>query len=257
VHRNPRRELLVADHAGALQHYDRALGLEPNHEQAALGRIIALTNLGRHDEAIETATRLIALEDQSNASAYYWRARNHHALHHLADARRDITAARNLIATSDILELAGIIEYEQADLDPAQADLTEAIRIAGECTARWYLSLVLRQRKQWLPAGHAFENAMTCYRDRGAATASRLTILRARSDIEATYRERTATSLAASIDADTRQQHLSALMAASHLVAGGDATAARPLMDIASEDPALTDRVTRLRSRLSAPPGAR
>lgn len=249
--------MLVADPAGALQHYERALGLEPDHEQAALGRVIALTNLGRHDEAIEAATRLIALEDQSSANAYYWRASNHHALHHLADARRDITAARNLIATSDILQLAGVIEYEQSDLDPAEADLTEAIRIAGECTARWYLSLVLRQRKQWLPAGHAFQNAMSCYRDRSMETASRLAILLARSDVDPTYRERTAASLAASIDADTRQQHLSALMAASHLVAGGDATAARPLVDIAGEDPALADQVTQLRTRLAGSPRTR
>jgi hypothetical protein len=149
-----------------------------------------------------------------------------------------------------------MIEYDQADLDPAEADLTTAIRAGGDCTARWYLALVHRQRRHWLPAGHAFEDAMACYRDRAADTAGQLASLRARSDVDPAYRDRAVASQQASIDADTRQQHLAALMAASYLAAGGDVVAARPLVDLAAQDPALADQVTKLRTRVDAAPRA-
>jgi tetratricopeptide (TPR) repeat protein len=245
--------LLVADHAAALTHYDRALALQAIHEQAWLGRIICLTYLGRHQDAVEGATRLLVLDEASQASGYYWRARNRHALHQLVDARHDITEAKNIVPTADILGLAGVIEYDQGDLDPAEADLTAAIRTGGDCTPRWYLGLVHRQRRKWLPAGHTFEDAMTCYRDRVVDSAGRLASLQARSDVDRGYRDRMAASLQSSIEADGKQQHLAALMAASHLAAGGEVAAARPLADLAGEDPALADQVTRLRTRLAAP----
>ena len=249
-------DLLVEDYPEALRRFDRALALLPAHDRALLGRIICLTNLGRHQDAIAAATRLLRINEDSRGDAYYWRARNHRALHQLADARRDIAAARAVAATADILSLAGFIEYEQADLDPAQADLTAAIGMASDCTARWYLALVHHQRKRWLAAGQAFDDARACYRDRAGDTATRLQALQARADLDPAYRERAAAGLQGSIDADRKQQHLAELMAASHLVAGGDLVAARPLVDLAAEDPALADQVTKLRTRLDATPHA-
>ncbi|HEX3763272.1 MAG TPA: hypothetical protein VHW23_31475 [Kofleriaceae bacterium] len=248
--------LVVADHVAALAHYDRALALQGSHEQALLGRTICLTDLGRHAEAIDAATGLLLQDEASGASAYYWRARNHHALHQLADAREDITEAKAIVPTADILGLAGIIEYDQADLDPAEADLTAAIRTGGDCTPRWYLGLVHRQRRQWLPAGQAFADAMGCYRDRVAESAGRQASLQARSDVDPAYRARMVASLQASIDADDKQQHLAALMAATELAAGGDVVAARPLAELAGEDRTLADQVARLRARLGAAPHA-
>jgi len=115
----------------------------------------------------DEATHLLEIGDGNLADAYYWRACNHRSLAQLAEARKDISAAKELITTPDVLSLAGIIEYEQGDLDPAAADLTAAIGAAGEdCTPRWYLALVHRQRKRWLASGHAFEDAMVCFHDR-------------------------------------------------------------------------------------------
>jgi len=246
-------EQLVENHAEALQRYDRALALLPAHDRALLGRVICLTNLGRHEDAIAAATRLLDLDPDSRADPYYWRARNHQALHQLDDARRDIAAAREVVATADILALAGIIEYEATDLDAAQANLTQAVSMNGDCTARWYLALVHRQRKRWLASGHAFDDAMACYRDRASASQARLGALLARADLDPGYRERAAASMQASIDADAKQLHLAALLAASGFSAGGDLAAARPLIELAGEDPALADPVSKLRARLEPP----
>ena len=245
---------LVDNDPEALRRYDQALALQPGHDRALLGRVICLTHLGRHDEAIEAATRLIELDERSRADAYYWRAHNRHELHQLALARADIDAARRLAMTASVLDLAGILEYEQHELLRAEDDLTIAQDLSIDCTARWYLALIHRERKRWLAAGHAFEQAVACYRDRGSETAGRLQALQTRGDLDPVYRERTAAGLQGSIDADAKQQHVAALMAAADLVAGGDPASARPLVDLAGEDPELADPVSKLRARLDPPP---
>jgi len=247
-------DLLVGDFREALQFYDRTLAVRPAHDQALLGRIICLGNLDRPQEAIEAATRLVALGTDSLGDAYYWRAHNSRAIGALGDARRDIAAAKDVIPTPDVLTLAGIIEHDQGDLDPAQADLTAAVDGNGrDCTARWYLALVHHRRKDWLVAAHAFEDAIACYRERASDSADRARALEARADLDPAYRASAAASLEASVAADTRQLHLAALSAASCASAGGDLASARALLELAAEDPALADRVTPLRDSLDKP----
>jgi tetratricopeptide (TPR) repeat protein len=250
-------DLAIGDDAEGLVFYDRTLALVPAHEPAMLGRTMCLTHLGRHPEAIDAATRAIAL-NATTSDGYYWRAQNHHTLGHLAEAHTDIAAAKDRSVAPSILSLAGVIEHDVGELDPAEADLQTAVAADDQdCTARWYLGLVHRQRKRWLPAAHAFEDAMACYRDRAEASHERVQALQARADIDAGYRARVIAGLEASIEADIRQQHLAALTAANHDVTGGDLAAARKLVDIAAEDPALADRVAKLRVRLDAAPRAR
>jgi tetratricopeptide (TPR) repeat protein len=242
---------LVGDYAEALRLHERTLDLRPDHDPAVLGRVISLSNLGRTRDAIDAATRLIARGEAYRADAYYWRARDLHALGQLDDARRDVSAAKELSGNEDLFLLAGMIEYEQGDLDVAQADLAIVINADGRgCEAHWYLGLVDRQRKRWSSARHALEDAMTCYRQRARTTADQLQSLQARSDLDPTYRGRAAASLEAAVAADTRQQHLAALAAAGTAAAGDDFAGARSLVDLAAEDPALADRVAKLRSWL-------
>jgi tetratricopeptide (TPR) repeat protein len=245
---------LVENYPEALLIYDRMLAVQPANNPARLGRLMCLSKLDRAQEAIDEATRVLELGDDNRADAYYWRAHNHRALGQLAEARRDISAAKESSTTPDVLRLAGIIEYEQRDLDPAEADLTAAIGAAGvDCTARWYLALVHRQRKRWLISGHAFEDAMGCFRDRARGSAERLRTLQARADLDPVYRANAVASFEASIEGDTRQQHLAALIAANDDATGGDVASARPLIELASEDPALAERAAKLRDWLSKP----
>lgn len=248
---------LVGDYAEALQFYDRTLALRPAHDLALLGRTICLTNLDRPQEAIDAATGLIGLDAGGLADAYYWRAWNHRTLAQLAAARADISAAKELRVTGRVASLAGMIEYDQRELDPAQADLEAAIAAADDdCTARWYLGRVHRQRKRWLDAGRAFEATMVCYRERARTSAQRIRALEARADLDPAYKAALIASLATSIEADTRQQHEAALTAASHDAAGGDLASAKTLVEVAAEAPALADRVAKLRAQLGKPPAS-
>ena len=218
--------------------------------------MINLSNLGRTRDAIDAATRLIARGEPYNVNAYYWRARNLHALGQLADARRDVSAAKELDGSEDLLLLAGTIEYEQGDMDVAQADLAIVIDADAKrraCEARWYLGLVDRQRKRWSSARHALEDAMTCYQQRARASADQVQSLRARNDLDPTYRDRAAAGLEAAVASDTRQQHVAALTAAAAAAADDDFSGARGLLDLAAKDPALADRVAKLRSSLDRP----
>jgi tetratricopeptide (TPR) repeat protein len=250
-------DLAVGDDAEGLAFNDRTLALVPGYDGALRGRTICLTHLGRRTEAIAAATRLIELGN-SAADGYYWRAQNHHALGHLPEAHTDILAAKERSLAPDILSLAGMIEHDVGELDPAQADLETATAAdPSDCSARWYLGLVHRQRKHGLPSGRAFEDAMTCFATRAETSQQRIQALQARSDLDPAYRVRTITSLEASVIADTRQQHLAALTAANHDATGGDLAAARKLADLAAEDPTLTERAAKLRALIDKGPHAR
>jgi hypothetical protein len=95
---------------------------------------------------------------------------------------------------------------------------------------------------------------MACYRDRAQGTRNEIHALEARAQLDPAYRARRIASLEASAEADTRQQHVSALIAASDDAVAGDVTSAKALAEIASEDPALADRVAKLRSWLDSHP---
>lgn len=234
----------------ALQFFDRTLTLRPDHDAALLGRVISLSNLERTADAIAAATLLIS-HGHHLADAYYWRARNHHALHQLPEARRDINSARELAGTEDILFLAGVIEHEQGNLDLAYDDLTIVANIeARRCEAHWYLGLIDRQRRQWPPAGEAFETAVACYRERARVTAERRQALDARNDLDPAYRARTLASLDAATTADLHQLHQAALIAAGIAATANDLAKAHRLIDLAAEDPALVDNAASLRDAI-------
>ena len=241
---------LVEDHREALEFFDRTLALRADHDRALLGRTIALSKLERREEAIAAATRLIALGEASLGEAYYWRAFNRHALGQLAEARADITAAKQSTAAPNVYTLAGIIEFDQSDLDPAQTDLEAALAMGDDCTARWYLGLVHRQRKTWPAAGQAFQDAISCFRGRAKSTSDAMQALQARTGLDPAYRERAVAAFEASIAADTRQWHLAALTGASCEAAAGNLASARSLVDLAGEDPTLTERASKLRDWL-------
>jgi len=245
---------LLGEWAEALALHDRTLSAQPAHDRAQLGRTISLTNLARPREALEAATQLIALGGDGQVDGYYWRAWNHHTLAELADARADIDAAKALRGAPHVLSLAGIIEHDQGELELAKSDLEVAIAaLDGDCTARWYLGLVHRKQKRWADSGHVFEAAMACFRDRAAGLGRRSAALEARSDLDPAYRERAIASLRASIDADVRQQHQAALVAAAGHAASGDLATARTLLELAAEEPALAEEVARLRAALDKP----
>jgi tetratricopeptide (TPR) repeat protein len=246
---------LAGDCTRALGRYDATLMLRPTHENALLGRTACLSYLLRYEEAIASATHMLEI-DAKPADALYWRAWNWRELKQLDRARTDIEAAKARGFRVDVLRLAGMIEHDQDDLDPAEIDLLGAVRARGneeDCVARWYLGLVYMKKTRWTDSGAAFDAATTCYRTAVAIDLEKLNEMRARTDLDPEFQTSQISGFEAALAEDRSQEYAAAFNAANHYARGGDLAKARPLLDIAAQDPALADRVKALRDLIKAP----
>jgi tetratricopeptide (TPR) repeat protein len=254
---------LVGDCRTALAHYDRTLDLQPLHENGLLGRTVCLTHLSRTEEAIAAATRMIELELGLDVTSdgFYWRAWNRHHREELPAARADIESAKALRSNHEIHTLAGVIGHDQDDLDPAEDDLRQALRMSAgspDCTANWYLSLVLMKREQWPETASAFEDAMRCY-DRRAREAERgLAEMRASTTVDPDFKAQQIAGFEAAIEEDRGQYHAAAFNAANYHARAGRLDRARPLLEVAARDPKLAELVAELREiiKVHRAPGA-
>ena len=148
----------------ALEAYDAALALVPTHRDALLGRLVTLSHLGRYDEAMAAATRIIELGSWFTGEAYYWRAWNEYHLSRIDDARSDTDRAKGLMHNSAVLVLSGMIEWHERRLEESEAELQDALTLdAGQCEAAFLLGTVRAERRQWAPGAAAFELAQRCY----------------------------------------------------------------------------------------------
>jgi tetratricopeptide (TPR) repeat protein len=243
----------IGDCDAALAFYDETLALAPAHENALLGRTICLSYLKHPVEAIQTATRMIELQTDNTGEAYYWRAWNRYHAQLLELARTDIESAKRGFGGVETFTLAGEIAYEQNDLDPAEQNLrTARVMASGDtnCEAIWYLALVQTKRQGWLGAARFFEEAMTCYEATSDMNQRMLTSFQARLELEATFRARKIASLEATVKELTSQRYASALNAANYYATGGSIPPAKRLVEIAATDPALAEKVAKLREWL-------
>jgi hypothetical protein len=240
---------LVGDCQQALARFDETIALRPAHENGLLGRTECLSYLGRHDDAIAEATQMLDIGARPT-NALYWRAWNRRELKQLPTARTDIEAAKHLGFQSDVYRLAGMIEHDQDDLDPAETDLQSVLHAAGgieDCVAHWYLGLVYMKKTRWIDSGAAFVGAYHCYQAAAAVDATKLAAIRARTDLDPDFKASQMAGVEATLAEDRSQQYAAAYNAANHYARGGDVATARPLLEVAAEDPALADRVRQLR----------
>jgi tetratricopeptide (TPR) repeat protein len=243
----------VGDCAQALRFYDETLARHPVHELALLGRTVCLTYLSRQDDAIATATRMIELRTFNMSEAYFWRAWVYHDRTQLPQAREDIEHAKAMSSANTglgILRLAGIIEHDQDDLDIAERDLDGAKNTPGgqsDCVARWYLALVNVKRQRWTDSAGHFEDAMRCYDNNAMLGELALEKMQANTQIDPEFKARQIEGFQAAIKEDRSQYYASAFNAANQFARGGDVPKARPLLEIASKDPALEKVVAELR----------
>jgi tetratricopeptide (TPR) repeat protein len=238
------------DCRAALRFYDATLAFKPQHEDALLGRTMCLAYLKRFDEAIQAATTMVELNTDNVAYAFYWRAWIRHEQQQLEPARTDINQAKLRDSTAEILNLAGIIEYEQNDLAIARGDLQmakRAVRGNGNCVAMWYLGLVGIKEEHWLESAGNFNDSMGCYERNVKEDQDGLTAVSAREDLEPDYRAQQIAGFEAAIKEDRSRQYTAAFNAANEYAQGGNVVKARELLDIAAKEPALADRVGQLR----------
>jgi tetratricopeptide (TPR) repeat protein len=242
----------------AVDAYTETLDLRERHEDARLGRAICLTYLGQAREAIADATALIDASDVPAAlyaDAHYWRAWNRHQLEQLDLARADIDRAKTLLYNTRVLTLAGMIEYDQKDLETAMVDLERAKALDGDnCAARWYLGLVHAASEHWPETANAFASAADCY-ERAAAESeiARLTLLR-QTDLAEQFRERQLVGFDTAIRQDRARAATSTFNAAVAYTRARDRENALLYINRASADPSRREALEALRSSLGAIP---
>jgi tetratricopeptide (TPR) repeat protein len=244
---------LIGDCREALRFYDETLAIEPVHDNAMLGRTVCFAFLKRFDEAIASATHMIEVKSTNEPYAFYWRAWVRHVQGGLVEARADIERAKSMLSNNEIHRLAGIIEYDQNDLDTATKDLVIAKTMQGggtDCVARWYLGLVEMKREKWLLSGQHFEDAMGCYEAQAFLAQEALKRMEARENIDQEFKARQIASFQAAIKEDMSQHYASAFNGGNHYLRGGDLKKARALVDVAAKDATLAAGVAQLRKIL-------
>jgi tetratricopeptide (TPR) repeat protein len=152
------------DWPGALEAYESAVQLTPTHRDALLGRTISLSRLGRHDEAVMSASTLIGLGSWFVAEAYYWRAWNQYQRGELGPARADVDASKAVSRSPVTLVLSGIIGWRENRLAMADAELSAALeQDFGYCEAALYLGFVRADDRRWADSLAALSHADQCF----------------------------------------------------------------------------------------------
>ena len=147
----------------ALEAYDAVLAMAPKHPDAQIGRTVALSQLGRAQDAIATATTVIDAGQWMVGEAYYWRAWNQLRLGNLPMAREDADRARTQMSNARIYVLSGVIEWRMRRLESAERDFQQAVTIDfGECEGAFDLGIVRDELGRMAESLAAFRQAGQC-----------------------------------------------------------------------------------------------
>ena len=154
----------LSEYEAALGNFDAVIAQAPTHRDALLGRVMSLSYLERHTEAIATSTRLIDLGTWFIGDAYYWRAWNQFQLKELESAWSDIEEASKLNIDTSVFTLAGFIAYARKELETAVNRFDRAFALdPSNCEAVWAAGLVHVDQQLWGDAAPKFSRGMTCF----------------------------------------------------------------------------------------------
>jgi tetratricopeptide (TPR) repeat protein len=152
------------DWPNALTAFDQALTLLPSHPDAQIGRVISLSQLERHQDAIAAATQLIDGGRWHLGQAFYWRAWNYFNLGNNQAARSDADRTRTLMVNPAVFLLSGLIEWRFLRRESAETEFQEALKMDfGQCEAAFYLGGVRYELRRVPEALAAMNQARQCY----------------------------------------------------------------------------------------------
>jgi tetratricopeptide (TPR) repeat protein len=238
----------------ALTLFDSILRAEPAHREALLGRLLSLSYLKRHYDAIRTATQMIELGMYHMGDAYYWRAWNRYQVHDLPLAWSDVEAANTLMVNTAVYTLAGFIAYAQRELDTAIDRLARAYRIdSSNCEAVWTEGMVRVDTEEWASAASRFTTSMACFAADAKLARDELQTAANATWVEAVKARRIATARKRAESSDHRHAQ-SAFNAASSYLRLGRKADALAYVGIAASHQLLKDKAGALRQTIEKLP---
>jgi len=154
--------MTAEEFANALSLYEETLAADPGASDSLLGKIKALTYLGKPTDAIAAADQLLAA-NWHPGEARYWRALNELQIERFDDAWVDVEEAAKLLINSDVPKLAGIIAYRRHELDVSRGrfELSRQ-RNQNDCEAAFYLGVVLAEQRTWNRTAAVSREASSC-----------------------------------------------------------------------------------------------
>jgi tetratricopeptide (TPR) repeat protein len=149
----------------SLEFYEKTLGVAPAHRDALLGKAMCLGYLGRYKEAIQVCNKIINLGKYYLGESHYWLAWNLNELEQWENAWLKIeTSKKYLIGHGEVFFLAGLIAFNQKNLDEAEKNLLEAHKQDdSNGDPAYYLGKIKNLQEDWLNAGAYFESASRRY----------------------------------------------------------------------------------------------
>ncbi len=244
----------LGEYDAALVNYDAVLSIDHMHRDALLGRVMSLSFLNRHTEAVATATRMIELGTWHVGDAYYWRAWNRYHIYALESAWADVEEGTKLLLNTSVYTLAGFIAFARKELEIAIDRFDRAFALdKTNCEAVWTEGLVHVEKEAWAPAAPKFSTAMSCFT---AAAAQ------ARADIEAAQianygegvKARRIAAAEKRLETSEHRKAQAAFNAAQCFVRLGQKSSALNHVDVAAEHVQLREKATTLRITIDRMP---
>jgi tetratricopeptide (TPR) repeat protein len=244
--------LTAEDFERAADFYGQTLSLVPDQADAWLGKVRALTYLGRYADALEATDRLLALQHWYVGDARYWRALNELQLDRLDGAWDDIQQADKLVSNADVPKLAGMIAMRRGDLILARErfELAHA-RNPADCDTDFDLGAVRSEQRAWEPAIDAFDAGVRCFAEARQRLEGEIASLRtstmapARRDRQIARREQQMAADARSVATSRFDLTVATFNLARYPEARENAAAV-------ADDPQFADRIRELLSRIPA-----
>jgi tetratricopeptide (TPR) repeat protein len=154
--------MTAEEYTRAITAFSQTLALEPRAVDALLGKVRALTFMGRADEAIAGADELLK-QNWFVGDARYWRAYNLTELERYDEAWAEVEIASKLVVNADVPKLAGLIAYRRAQPEVARERFAlSLLRNRNDCETHFYHAIVLAELRSWEPAADGLVKAAAC-----------------------------------------------------------------------------------------------
>ena len=165
------------DLGGALALYDHVLRLLPHHRDALMGRVRALSILGRPHEALFAIEALEHVQ-WFQGEVWYWRAWNEQQLGRLQEAWASVVEAERVWINSNVTKLVAILAYKRGDFESAKTKLASAAAmVPSDCDVPLLLADIEVAQQAWQPAADAFTRTLACLEEMTHDLAREIAIL--------------------------------------------------------------------------------